>query len=243
MNKFFSKLDMANQLTQYAFDLVAYLTIVIDSFQQRKIVQRFWIIYGRILRQNTFLQYQIQLNYIFKFFEYFIVFNVSFFYVLAQVFQNFGSFKVEKYPIFWAYLLQIEICNIRLFYYLFFLELNRIDLKTIEHKLKENHESFEVQMNIDTILKWTQEYYQQIHDMSECVNSTFGWSNLMTIESIFLFVLTELNYSYYDNYVISYEQNFYVIAHLIFVFHTVLHLFYIFDAAAQCTFVVNLMSK
>lgn len=95
----------------------------------------------------------------------------------------------------------------RIFYYLFYLDLLRNELKTIVNKVKKMVRSLKIPKIYrkkktfkkfeQNRLKWIREYYKLIYEMNECLNSVLGWSNLVTILFSFALILTDLNRYYW----------------------------------------------
>lgn len=232
MNEKFSKLDMTNEMVQHIIALLAYSVICIESVIKRKTQRRFWRLYEDLLQYHSIHHAEeILRNYALKFTEYFLFCSSSFAYALIATNEDYNfSYNI---PYFLAYLSIMGICQIRLFYYLFYLELIKAELKAIEKEIESDiDESFELPS------KWelTRKYCKSIHELCECLNSVFGWSNLLSVLAIFLFLLTDTNWVYYYRH---HRNSLLTIIFALWTCHFVLCLAYTFSAANQCVVLVK----
>lgn len=99
------------------------------------------------------------------------------------------------------------VCYMRVFYYLFCVELIKLQLKCIENetkvKLDELKESnlneceifirTEIQAIVQ-MLKKIRTNFHLIHELTYCTNESFGWSNVATILWCFYQILGNLNW-------------------------------------------------
>lgn len=95
----------------------------------------------------------------------------------------------------------------QLFYYLFFLEFIKNELKMINHEANEmmcdskngnlknaNNFLYKFQQHR---LKWFRKFYGSIYDLCTIINAVFGWSNLAAIIISFQLILTDFNWFYW----------------------------------------------
>lgn len=106
-----------------------------------------------------------------------------------------------------VYVTLSALCRNRLFFYLFYLKLIRLELEVIENEANRMFKSFRSNscmlfVNQNHLLGrfkrkrfvWFRKYYQLVCTMKDCINLTFGWSNLATILFNFIYLLTDLNW-------------------------------------------------
>lgn len=196
MDSHIKKLDMINGFCQYVCSLIAHWTIIAESYIQRKNQQEFWQLLQNIDCHHA-QHNQIKPNsYFFKLLEYF-----SFYFVLTIYFFD----DIQNDGVFCAVNILLLLCQNRLFYYLFYMELINFELKFIVNEIRRTFEGLEEEgfcknTNLKCFeqmrLKWLREYYQLIHALSGCVNSVFGWSNFATVVYTFVFLVTEINWTY-----------------------------------------------
>lgn len=94
MNKSYSKLDMINQLSQLFSTSFAYAITVIESFVQRKSLNRFWKIHrSTLFRENFGRSDKILLDCILEFFEYFVAYNVCVCYLWTKSIMQYEALQ------------------------------------------------------------------------------------------------------------------------------------------------------
>ncbi|XP_031623086.1 uncharacterized protein LOC116340633 [Contarinia nasturtii] len=96
----------------------------------------------------------------------------------------------------------------RVFYYIFFLELIKFELKMIKSELNQrtkNHSSIRnswchsaVNSVNENNIKRINAYCQLVNELSGCMNSTFGLSNFATILYCFHMPLTDANWALWE---------------------------------------------
>lgn len=183
--------ELVNVTMLFSAPLYTYWIIILDSLYHRYEHKQFWNILQHIdncfCRQTNSFQ-----NYITKISAYFSI-SISLF-LLLHFINNFKYFDTIL-----VYLILITICQIRIFYYLFCLEVIQFQLKIIEIELKNMHSNVFAYVKR---LKWFREYYGKIHEMTILLNEIFGWSNVSAILFSFYNILTDVNiiYAQYDEY-------------------------------------------
>lgn len=118
------------------------------------------------------------------------------------------------YSTFVAYTLLYEICQLRVFYYLFCLEVVNFQLKMIDNEVEtmqnalnftsKKSTSYLIRISETSIfysfesqrLKWIREYFFRIYEMINLLNETFGWSQVAAISFCFHLLLTEIAWGY-----------------------------------------------
>lgn len=181
--------EVVNVTMQFSAPTYTYWMIIFDSSLHRREHQRFWNIVQRIdtsyCRQVNAFQ-----RFIFKMIAYFSI-AISFF----LVFQTEDN---SNYPgSIFVYLTLITVCQIRIFHYLFCLEVIQFQLKVIEHEWKTLNIA-----NCSNEWKRFRGYYATIHELTILLNETFGCSNVAAILFGFYTVLTDVNviYSRHNGY-------------------------------------------
>lgn len=90
------------------------------------------------------------------------------------------------------------LCRNRVFYFLFYIELIKYELKIIEKESgdKSSSDRNETEIFSRRRFLWLREHYQTIYEIKEYVNSKFSWSNTATVMYSFNLVLTDVNWMY-----------------------------------------------
>lgn len=89
------------------------------------------------------------------------------------------------------YYMLIFMCNNRLFYFLLYLKIIKIELQYIKNAFGwPCSDRFLAALNSSSV------QYQRIYEMMECINRMFGWSQLATILICFYTLVTYLNFIY-----------------------------------------------
>lgn len=202
-------LEIFNQILQYLAALFTYLLTIVDSFVHRRAHTRFWNLVQRI-DQNFYQQSRFTFRcYGWKFIEFFSVMSLST-YLISTVSNNTFFLLICVYDI---------IGEVRVFYYLFCLEILHFQLKMIETEMKiiqnnlnqtkvdysnpaqfsesTNRVSFEFELQR---LKWIRGYFHCAYEMVNLLNEIFGWSQVQTISFLFYLLLTNLNWVYMNFY-------------------------------------------
>ncbi|XP_055295867.1 uncharacterized protein LOC129565239 [Sitodiplosis mosellana] len=183
---------------------VCFLSVT-ESYFKRKRQRRFWHVFQKI-EQSYRSRQSFRLQSYLKKFAFFIFGSItSTLYLMFYSYHN-GSLFIN-YPHFWfTYEIVTRQYRNRVLYYLFYLELVENELKTIEGLARDAAQSSHCSMyKIDkrensgnqSDLKRIFEYYQLACELSEELNSVFGWSNAATISFLFGLILTELNWVYW----------------------------------------------
>lgn len=177
-------IEAISEFLQYFTALCTYWIIILDSNSRWQEQRQLWQILDEIEKRSPqqLLAFNSR-NYLIKFIEYFVI---TFFIILMIIFINdFNSFTTT---IIYAYMLVIKLCQIRVFYYLFHIEIIHSQLNLIVKKLKLLKSS-----EINNEIKWIREHYYHVHEIVHIVNKIFGWSHVAGILFCFYVLLTDLN--------------------------------------------------
>lgn len=201
--EYFSELRLVEAISeslQYTAALNTYLFALLDSFFQQKAHKHFWEVHERIYQR-----FPSQLNCTFRSYmtKIFIYLVKTVIYFPMRLIDSWFSILID-----FSYVSIFMLCEIRMFYYLFCLEVVYFQLKKIESESKSINE-IPTQNNIDGNMASHQSKLQQLkkirqhfhcaHEMICLLNKIFGWSNVATISFCFYYLLTELHW-YYINF-------------------------------------------
>lgn len=197
-----------SQFLLYFSTLCTYWLILMDSFLHRRSHKHFWDTIQLINEHNS-----SQTRYALQTFTaksiWFFVMSIL---LTALVFQmhNFGHFLINI-----AHFILIRILQIRIFYYLFCVEIVHFQFQLIENELKKDatesnesngsnghncyshqlshtsHSCFELKR-----LKCARECLHCVYEMKRNVNKIFGWSHLAGIFSCFYLLICDLSWLY-----------------------------------------------
>lgn len=179
-------MDVINLSVQYSSPVYTYWMIILDSIVQRYHHQHFWsiyeCIYHRFCHKSSFVR-----NFVKKIVAFFVVYVILFIILNAANDFNGGLRGC-------IYLALIITCEIRIFYYLFCIEIIHFQLKVIEHTAKTIQISTCFEQRLYK-LKWICEYYRNVHRMINLLHNFFGWSNVAIILFCFYTFATYLNWT------------------------------------------------
>lgn len=190
-----TSLNLVNNSIQYVSAVTAYWAIILESYFQRGSQRQFWIIYDQISEQNFRQSVPDFRKYLIIFSEYLFVFS----FIQMLLTQYFFVF-VGNYIYFnVTYIIVVKMYQNRIFYYLFFLELVKHELESIQREMNgivaiskcKNFRYLE-----QNCLKRIREHYKLVYEMVNCVNEVFGWSQFTTILFALYLPLTDLNWAY-----------------------------------------------
>lgn len=188
-------LNMANTSAKLCAAMVAYWFIVIESYWKRPMQQKFWLIYRQIRnnfnrsdRHAMFRSYGIL-------FVHFVV-SLPGLEAIDILLWSSEHSGMNLYFLF-AYTGLAMMHVVRIFHYLFFIRL-------LDHQLDEVGR--EMQSLTDASVKETLSlvrlrririYYDLVHELSNCINEIFGWSNIINVLYMFLILVVDLNWIYW----------------------------------------------
>lgn len=205
LGKFISPLEIANEMIQYTTGLCTYWLIIFDSFYYRRSHRNFWEILDHIDAHfcKQFISFR---SYLCKIFEFFLASTIL--YTLSYISHAFPQIDGV-----YIYIALIIICHFRIFYYVFCLEIVNWQLQMIHHelaKIKSNSSNLfaagarNVNLRTRNIkddfnlkrLKWANEYYGYVIEMTELMNTIFSWSQIALVLFGFYSLLSSLNWCY-----------------------------------------------
>lgn len=206
-------LGKANDMVKFVCGLLVYWISIFEMYSSRSAQQRFWQRINDIDRQCCSHRSLIQSGYLLKV----LFLHTTILYIFCNHLRKVFVCGVDYLYFFYSYDLILFIFLNRVFYYLFFVELIKHELGTIENELKimkrlrcdrnasnyqrlywkrfQSHRHFEYER-----FKWIRVYYRLIHGISLHLNETFGWSNGLTILYAFQLTLTDVNWFYWKWY-------------------------------------------
>lgn len=195
------KFEMLNEVSQFACAIISYWIITIESYAQRKNQQRFWQILQSIdlhFAQHNRINFR---SFLIKFYGYFL----CYFLIIAHFFEE--TISDGAIASLWTF------CQIRIFHYLFYVELIKLELEIVNHESKQMFETFKGRFSWDINAQnmkiklfvrrrfiWLREYCQLVQELINNSNSIFGCSNLSTILYIFNLLLTNLMWMYTNSH-------------------------------------------
>lgn len=178
-------LEVVNNMVQYSATLFTYWIIILETYVQHQAHKYFWEICKHMDEQFCIQLNQKFYSYIFKFVE----FNLMTF--LIFIIHSIISFSAMKISL--AYLFLVKMCQLRVFYYLFCLEVVNFQLKMAHCEIKEMKR---ISTKVDFNLRRFRKIYYNIYEMTEYLNKIFGWSQAAAILFCFYFLSTDLCYLY-----------------------------------------------
>lgn len=178
--------EAISEFLQYSIGLLTYYLIIFDSILYRRKQQHFWNVLRQIYAR---FQYQAKTlrSYIIKIVEFF---SVTLLIVVVRLsIKSFVDTIID-----FAYAVLFKICQLRIFYYIFCLEVIYFQLKIIETELK-NIQILSSRSSI-CFFQWLRKHFEHVYEMVDDLNGSFGWSNVSAISYCFYILLTDLNWFY-----------------------------------------------
>lgn len=181
-------IEMVNTALQYFSAFFAYLFVVFDSVFYGCQHRSFWQHFGRVNKLHADFYEYSSFCLILKFTIYVAVRFVC---LLAFVIEN---DNISDLAIFlFLITLLVKICEMRVFYYIFCVDVLHSRLKAIDNELKSIERKNSVRISSSEI-KRIRTRYNSIFEMSNLLNEVFGLSQVTAISYCFYIVLTEINY-------------------------------------------------
>lgn len=201
--KILGPLQTFNEMLQYTVGLCTYWLIIFDSFFYRRKHRNFW----KVLQQvdayfcKQFVSFR---GFLCKLVEFFLVSIIL--YTLTYIFN-----AIPQIDGVFIYLALIIICQLRIFYYIFCLEIVNWQLQMIQNEIgimkqRSSHTVAAVSRNNSVLrthktndlmhLTWANKYYGCVIEMTDLLNIIFSWSQFASILFIFYSLLTDLNWCY-----------------------------------------------
>lgn len=188
ITNFLDTLGILNFAFFYIFLLINYWTIIIESYFSKRAQERFWQIHDLNDVSKDFGQRNsMKRKYLYKYF-------LHIFLVIAIFFVSSRDKNTSESAIMTYYVL-LFICNNRLYYFLFYLEVIKFELEQIKIALRK---TFQIDCHDKYLrfLKIVRHDYQRIYELCSCMNTFFGWSQFTTILISFYTLLTYFNFIY-----------------------------------------------
>lgn len=193
------RLGTMNDLFKIVIALMVFWSSLIESYSKRKSLQQFWKIYEKIDTDYCTQCSRTPNAYIWIFILYIPMITIIYiFYYICDGWEM----PTELICIWILFTILVLRIQNRIFYYLFYLEIIKSELKVIQREIKRMvfssrnnnrlREKFELKR-----FKWLREYYSNVYELGECVNDVFGWSNLIVILCLFHAILYYLNNLYW----------------------------------------------
>lgn len=194
-------MQTVNEFVEYSGSLCAYLLIIFDSLFYRREHQRFWLRFQQISPNSNRPLNVIPRSYTIKLVEFCAVTSV--FYLITATFYGLGGVvNITNFISYMVYMIPVKICHIRLFYYMFCLEIILFELKVLHdeinhckldrgsHCTKDEMKTLETQQ-----MKWIQKF-DCIHELINLLNEFCGLSQAGAVLFCFFALFTDTN-SYY----------------------------------------------
>lgn len=203
--------EAISECMQYCVALSTYWLTIFDSCLHQQEHQHFWQ-----LVQDIDLNFCDQRN--FKCRNYSIKFAVFLIKTIIIVILRLVVTRYISLIADIAYTFLPIICEIRMFYYLFCLEVIYFQLKMIEKEfiaMKNKLFATDVEHYAKPVpfltfelqrLRWIRSYFHRIYTMMDLLNEIFGWSHVAVISYCFFYILTEMNWLYLNFRIISYAR-------------------------------------
>lgn len=187
---------------------VVYWLSLIELNSKKDVQRKFWH-HVHTIDQYLCSHRQFRLtNYLKKLRIYFSFVGIAFAMYLYRTIHYTGT----NVLFFWvSYMFSIIFFKTRSFYYIFFLEFIKNELKIIDREaaaLLKDCNAATTTENLSRLyrltksfrlsrFKWIRKYYGLVFDLCHTVNAMFGWSNIVVILFTFHLILMDINWAYW----------------------------------------------
>lgn len=171
--------EIFNEIFSYSAPLILYWLTIFDSILHQKTHKSFWDIFHRIDQQFYSQSYFTFKCYKIKLYEFFVV-------TLTASIIMLLSFSFD-----YSYNVLVFICEFRVFYYIFCLEIMHFQLKILQkciHTYKRN--------SLSEPFKWIRQYFFCNYKMVEHMNKLFGWSHVAAVLFCAHLILSDMTWFY-----------------------------------------------
>lgn len=182
-------IENVNNRFQYLTALFTYWFIIFDSIIRSQNHRQFWTILQKIdqlfYSQNN-LRFRV---YLIKFIQYMLT-------TFLAVFMAITSSEPSSLRWILISVFLVKQCQIRIFYYIFCVEVLYLQLCAIENELqKMNQLSKLTDSNVHSFrFQWIRGYYNCICKMTCLLYEIFDWSHVAAVSFCFFLLLTEMNW-------------------------------------------------
>lgn len=193
-----------NDVLKFTDLLLVYWLSIFELYTNRRIQKEFWSIVRYIDKRFCSLQRFDLGHYPLKIKIYFtltILNNCIFFN------RIFSTARTDFVYLCLCYMLITWIHQNRSFYYLFYLEWIRQELKRVNYEAHEIVATYEssllrtrnafMKIFHRNRFKWLRQYYGSTYDLSDEMNMVFGWSNVAVILVSVHLILADVNWFYW----------------------------------------------
>lgn len=196
-----------NDYLKFSVLFVVYWLSLIELYSKQNVQRMFWQhVFSIDQHFCSHQQYKLT-NYLKKLKIYFIIVAMAYVAYLYRLIHNSGT----KFVVFWlSFSFMVLFFKTRSFYYIFYLEFIRNELKIIDHevaallndcnvvKFKNLHRKNRFAMKFYySRFKWIRQYYGLVYDLYGTVNTVFGWSNVVAILFTFHLILMDINWFFW----------------------------------------------
>lgn len=194
-----------NELIKFFSSLICYWLTLIEAFVKRATQRKFWETLKKIDDCHCLHDRFLVESYMFKYAEFLIVVTLVRVLLLDITELNIDDVDLAVLAFTYAYFIIVEICLCRVFYFLFFVELVTYELQMIENEVREmvkvsaTDHPWMFLKNIDFTrfdqnrYKWVREYYHLVYELTECINESFGWSQISSVLFCFNILTTDFS--------------------------------------------------
>lgn len=180
--------ESISESLQYLASLITYWLIIFDSILNAKYDRNLWKILQKIDKRFSILMTFSYHRYMIKFIEFHSVTILLF--VARPMIHVYADIIIEI-----AYNILFKMCHIRIFYYIFCIEIVHFQLTVIKNDL-ENMKLISRRRYSVRHFKWIRDYYSCVHELTNHLNRIFGWSHVAVILFCFYLFVTDLNWFY-----------------------------------------------
>lgn len=199
-------LGMMNDVTKHGGSIIVFWITLIEFSVKQSIRRNFWKIFQYIDHFYRSHERFTLRKYLVKFFFCLLAFSIAFVSYLQQI----VLFTSTQYLYFYfAHLIASLVYLNRVFYYMFCLELIRHELYTVANEIKSVFcmrrtcvlgNEYEINKANNRRFMWIRKYFQSIYDMSNLLNHSFAWSNVIVILFSLQFVAADFIWIYWKIY-------------------------------------------
>lgn len=186
-------LNVTNDFIKFAGALVAHLIVIFESYHKRNVQRNFWMIYCRIRTDFNRLDSAPRFGtYMTKFGEFFCAMIAIIWRLFAR---ELGALNAIIFISSMMTLLSAHL--IRVFHYLFFVHLLSYQLSEVDAEMRRLADDSKNGTVSRQRLRSIRMYFDLVHELSDCINEFFGWSNVVSVSYLFMLFAVDSIWNYF----------------------------------------------
>lgn len=185
-------LEALNNLILYIFACITYAVIIFELYTQRVPLQRFWKLYQKLETLNLDFKSSVWKSFICQFIGYILFTFLMYLYFIIML----PNLKMLIITLLIVSLL--KLCEVKIFHYLFYLNIILNQLKIIENEIKMLVSNSNSQSHNRTKLLEIIQLFDEVTEMINQLNLIFKLTSFIVIIYNFLYLISNINWFVFE---------------------------------------------